>query len=237
MARTKAETEQGAAPVTGALVAFPGVARRGVSDAVLAAAEERLRVAKTARDQLGVQVEAARAACEAATGKPGHGAARYEWAVAAWDRASERVAEAAERVERLHQTRDQASALAQREQELRARFEAEYGNLALGPGYDVLITRAVRAELRAELLETSGRDVDTGEARKAHASVLDAIAALQRYAAGQAAQARIMERERHQAAIGVLEFFGRIIAPRAPELWRDAISALDERLAQGEARG
>jgi hypothetical protein len=217
------------APRTATVVAFPAAgAPASVSEEMVRAARRRVQAAEEAREYLAEQVTAARAACEqAAAGKPGKGAARYEYALAAYDRQCDRVAAAEAQLRRLEVLRDQAEYWTRRRAELDTAFRAQYGNR--GPQYEVLIKRVVYAEVRAEMLEATGQAVDTIEWRRASQSVLDAIAALQKYTEGQ--KTEVIQKKQQEAILVVLGIAERIVAPRQPGLWARVVDEIERQLA------
>lgn len=184
-------------------------------------AQDSLHVQEVALGNLAREVKAAKSDI-------GTHPARYAALCAAYDKQYEQVVRSQETVRRLQETQAFEAALdadhwAHRAEELTAALTEEYAGR--GPQYEILIRRLVRAEVLAEQLEGTGRALHTGEWRAANRAVLDATQALQKYTESQ--KSEVVQRERQQAMIVIMEVAERVIAPRYPELWANVVDEID----------
>lgn len=139
------------------------------------------------------------------------------------------VSQAEAEVERLRATLTPNEVDYQSAADLREELMTEYGRR--GPHYRMLIDRAVAAEQRARELERSGGTVGVNEWRGAMKAVIEAVQALQRYT--EAEKKEVLQEERRNAMLYVLEIAERVIAPRQPALWDEALTAIQEKLPTG----
>ncbi len=100
-----------------------------------------------------------------------------------------------------------------------------------GPQYALLIERAADATLRAEQLSAAGRPVEAAEFRSASKGVLEAVQALQRYTESE--KREVLDAAKKEAMLAVIVILERVIAPQQPQLWDEALAAVERQLPSG----
>ncbi len=157
--------------------------------------------------------------------------ARYAALCAAYDKQYDQVVRSQETVRRLQEAIAIEATLngdywKQRTDTLTHDLLEEYGGR--GPQYEILIRRLVFAEVLVEQLEGTSRALHTAEWRAGNRAVLDATQALQKYTESQ--KSEVVQRERQQAMLVIMELAERVIAPRNPEAWAEIVDEIDRRM-------
>ena len=121
---------------------------------------------------------------------------------------------------------EQAVAAARRRtryRQVRAALDRQYGDL--GPQYAMLADSLARAVAWAEQADATG---DPTESAAWDREVRAGVAALQRYT--ECTQETVIRKRVNEKVGIVLEIIEQVIAPQAPELWAQTVTALVERV-------
>jgi hypothetical protein len=96
----------------------------------------------------------------------------------------------------------------------------------LGPQYEILVERLVRAVIRAEQADESGYVQDAEEYRATDKDLREAVLSLQRFT--ESTKAEVIERRAKEYTIRVVEVLESVLKIEAPKAWEKALAKVEE---------